>query len=196
MVEPIIDQLMLDPAIEIERFSTFDHQTRRFIAYALQQVPATAKRTEEDISIGGNVPLPFKVSVAEQTERDAAYALLPIVRGCTAKGRKGQRQRRAHFGDLLTIAKVDLRWKRLIAMPQFIFCYERLAGPAWRQLLPTCWREAVFQRREQGATQLPLDHWLMEDRTVPHCLENDAEPQFYPSMADADAFGAPLLTGL
>lgn len=187
---------MLDPAIEIERFATFDHQTRRFIAYALSQVPAIAKRTRGNVGVGGNVPLPFKVSAAEQLERDTAYALLPIVRGCTAKGPEGQRQRRAHFGDLLTIAKVDLRWKRLVDIPQFIFCYERLAGPAWRQLLPTCWTEAACQRRKKGATQLPLDHRLVDDCTVPNSLENDAEPQFYPTIVDADAFGAPLLTGL
>lgn len=101
-----------------------------------------------------------------------------------------------HFGDLLGMAKIDLRWKRLVALPPFIFCYERLAGPAWRQLLVPCWNEAKLQRGQRGPAQLPLDVRLREDATIPRALENDPDPTFYPTLADADAFESPLLAGL
>jgi hypothetical protein len=191
-----IEGLMLDPSIEIEQFAAFDHATRRFIAHVLARVPALTARMADNVALAGNVPAPFAVSANETAERDAAYAGLPGLRACTAKGVVGQRERRLLFGDLLAMAKVDLRWKRLTDLPQFIFCYERLAGPAWRQLLVPCWIEAARQRKQRGPAQLPLDRRLRDDRSVPRGLENDSEPRFYPSMADADAFGSPLLAGL
>jgi hypothetical protein len=196
MATNLIDSLALDAAIEIERFAAFDHPTRRFIAHALAWVPDLALPDGSATSHAGNPPQPLLVPAGEQAERACAYAALPNLRGCAARGPKGQRERRLHFGDLLAMAKVDLRWKRLTGMPAFIFCYERLAGPAWRQLLIPCWMEAVHQRRRRGAAQLPLDRRLRDDQAVPNSLEDDPEPLFYPSMADADAFGAPLLAGL
>jgi hypothetical protein len=93
------------------------------------------------------------------------------------------------------MAKVDLRWKRLTARPQFIFCYERLVGAEWRQLLVPCWNEAALQRRRKGPVQLPLDRRLTDDASIPRLLQDDRPPMFYPSLADADAIGAPLLAG-
>ena len=186
----------LDAAIEIERFASFDHPTRRFIAYALAQVPLIAEYVGNPPSIGDNPPAPFVVSAQEEAERAEAYSFIPQLRTCRAKGAVGQRLRRQHFGDLLAMAKVDVKWKRLQTLAAFIFCYERLVGAEWRELLVPCWNEATLQRRKRGPVQLPLDGRLREDAAVPNLLENDTPPMFYPSMADADALGAPLLTGL
>ncbi len=93
---------------------------------------------------------------------------------------------------------MDLRWKRLTVVAPFLFCYERLAGPQWRELLPLCWKEATLQRRRKAEphVQLPLDGRLREDASVPNLLADDSPPRFYPTMADADSFGSPLLVGL
>ena len=147
---------------------------------------------------GGNAALPLAVSGAENAEREAAYAALARLRACTAPGETGRRERRLAFGDLLAMAVVDLRWRRLTSIAPFLFCYERLAGPQWRELLPLCWKEATLQRRGKAKLhiQLPLDGRLREDGAVPSLLDDDSPPQFYPTMADADSFGSPLLAGL
>jgi hypothetical protein len=186
----------LDAAIEIERFASFDHPTRRFIAYAMTFVPHLLDYIGNPPAVGGNPPAPFAVSAEEQAERAAAYAAIPKLRDCRAKGAEGQRLRRQHFGDLLAMAKVDLRWKRLTGRPALIFCYERLVGAEWRELLIPLWKESALQRRKRGPVQLPLDRRLRDDASVPNLLEDDTPPMFYPSMADADAIGAPLLAGL
>ena len=196
MKRPRLDGFVFETSVEVERFAAFDHPTRRFIAYALSQLPELAKRMLTSETVAGNVPAPFVVSPAEEAERAAAYAALPALRACTAKGAAGQRERRLHFADLIGMARVDVRWKRLVDIPQFIFCYERLVGPAWRQLLVPCWIEAAHQRKSKAPVQLPLDRRLREDGTVPKSLENDPPPVFYPSMADADSIGSPLLAGL
>ncbi|HET7816631.1 MAG TPA: hypothetical protein VFK58_03535 [Sphingomicrobium sp.] len=183
-------------AIEIERFASFDHPTQRFIAYALQQVPELARYIGNPRTHAGNPTAPFVVNVLEQEERAAAYGRLPVLRSCKARGLEGQRERRLLFGSLLAMAKVDLKWKRLRTLPAFIFLYERLAGAEWRELLIPCWDEAVVQHRKKGPTQLPLDRRLREDAAVPNLLTDDQPPMFYPSMADADTLGAPLLAGL
>lgn len=182
--------------MEIERFVSFDHSTRRFIAYALTLQPEFAARISENQGIAGNPIVPFVVSSQEVAEREQAYTLLPRLRACQAKGDAGRHERRLHFADLLTVAKVDLRWKRLKSIAPFIFLYERIAGPSWRQLLPLCWKEAVLQRRKKGNTQLPLDPRLIDDASAPSLLEDDHPPWYYPSMADADMIAAPLLIGL
>jgi hypothetical protein len=186
----------LDASIEIERFASFDHPTRRFIAYSLSQVPNLAEFIGNPADIAGNRPAPFVVSAEEQAERSAAYAAVTALRACRARGAAGQRLRRAHFGDLLGMAKIDLRWKRLRTRPAFIFCYERLVGAEWRELLIPCWKEAALQRRKRGPVQLPLDRRLRDDASVPNLLEDDTPPIFYPSMADADAIESPLLARL
>lgn len=162
MKSPLLDSLATGTALEIERFAAFDHQTRRFIAYAMYFVPGLVPPLEAE-ELTGNQPVPFIVPDAERIERRDAYQCLFELRVCTATGREGQRQRRLAFGGLLGMARVDLRWKRLTGLPEFIFCYERLVGPAWRQLLVPCWNEAVFQRRSKDAVQLPLDRRLRED---------------------------------
>ena len=129
---------MFHTSVEVERFAAFDHKTRRFIAYALSGVPELANRMLTSTTVAGNPPAPFTVSPAEEAERAAAYAALPALRACVAKGAAGQRERRLHFADLIGMARVDVRSKRLIDVPQFFFCYERLVGPAWRQLLVPC----------------------------------------------------------
>ena len=191
-----LDGAPVTAAIEIERYASFDHSTRRFIAYALRQVPELSRYIGDPRGVAENPPAPFVVTTQEEQDRRAAYDALPLLRSCRSKGREGQRARRMLFGDLLGMAKVDLRWKRITTMPAFIFLYERLAGAEWRKLLVPCWNEAVRQRRKSGPVQLPLDHRLREDGTVPNLLENDQPPMFYPSMADADAIGAPLIAGL
>lgn len=192
-----LDGAPVTAAIEIERFASFDHPTRRFIAYAMQQVPELAAFVGQPATVADNAPAPFLVSPEEQSERASAYAMLPMLRSARARGRAGQRQRRLLFGDLLAMAKVDLRWKRLTTLPAFIFCYERLLGGEWRELLTPCWKEAVLTRRKRrSGIQLPLDPRLREDDAVPNLLEDDQPPIFYPSMADADAIGSPLLAGL
>ncbi len=189
------DALAGNPALEIERFAAFDHPTRRFIAYAMYFVPGAVPPLREQ-ELNGNQPLPFVVSDEEQAERRAAYAPLFRLRDCTTTGKEGQRQRRLLFGELLGMALVDLRWKRLTALAPFLFCYERLVGPAWRQMLGPCWKEAVHQRRKRGPVQLPLDPRLRDDAAVPHLLESDDPPAFFPTLADADRIGAPLLGSL
>lgn len=191
-----LDGAPVTAAIEIERFATFDHLTRRFIAYSLQQVPELAAYIGNPLGVAENPPVAFVVTAQEAQERAAAYDALGLLRACRARGVEGQRQRRMMFGDLLGMAKVDLRWKRLTSRAAFIFCYERLVGAQWRELLIPCWKEAALQRRRKGVVQLPLDRRLRDDTSVPNLLEDDAPPIFYPSMADADALGAPLLTGL
>ena len=191
-----LDGAPVTAAIEIERFASFDYPTRRFIAYALRLVPELADYIGDPSGIADNPPAPFLVGEQEQRERAAAYDALPLLRSCRARGRDGQRQRRILFGDLLTMAKVDLRWKRITTKPAFIFLYERLAGAEWRELLVPCWNEATLQRRRKGPTQLPLDARLRDDTAVPNLLQDDMPPIFYPSMSDADAIGSPLLTGL
>ena len=191
-----LDGMPVTAAIEIERFAAFDYCTRRFIAYALQQVPELATFIGDPPGVAENPPAPFIVSPEEQQERAAAYDVLPLLRSCRGKVREGQRSRRLLFGDLLGMAKVDLRWKRLTTLHAFIFLYERLAGADWRELLVPCWNEAALQPRKKGPVQLPLDVRLREDEAVPNLLVNDQPPMFYPSMADADAIGAPLIAGL
>lgn len=190
----------LDAAIEIERFASFDHPTRRFIAHAMTFVPQLVEFIGNPPGIGGNPPAPFAVSADEQAERAAAYAAIPKLRDCRARGAEGQRLRRQQFGDLLAMGKVDLRWKRLTSRPALIFCYERLVGAEWRELLIPLWKEAALQRRKRGPVQspvqLPLDRRLRDDASVPNLLEDDTPPMFYPSMADADSIGSPLLAGL
>lgn len=191
-----LDGAPVTAAIEIELFAGFDHPTRRFIAYALRQVPELAAYIGDPPSVADNPSRPFVVDPAERDERAAAYAAIPMLRACRARGREGQRLRRQQFGALLGMAKVDLRWKRLTTRPAFIFLYERLVGAEWRELLVPCWNEAALQRRRKGPVQLPLNPKLREDSAVPNLLEDDQPPIFYPSMADADAFGAPLIAGL
>ena len=196
-IPPVFTDRMVELNDEVERFASFDHSARRFIAYAISLVPELGPLINTDDLPGGNAPAPFVVSEAEATERAAAYAALPKLRACTAKGPQGQRQRRLHFGLLLEMAWVDLKWKRLTSLPAFIYCYERVVGPAWRQLLPLAWREAVRHRRRRTAPQLPLDGRLTDDEAVPNALEDDPAPWYFPSLADADAVGgAPLLAGL
>ena len=177
--------------LEIERFASFDHATRRFIAYAMYFVPGLVPPLWEQ-EVSGNQPIPFVVPDKERQERLAAYASLRRLRDCTATGREGQRQRRLLFGDLLGMALVDLRWKRLTSLSSFMFCYERLVGPSWRQLLGPCWKEAVHQRKRNAPVQLPLDPRLRDDVAVPHLLEHDEPPIYFPTLADADRIGAPL----
>lgn len=196
MKRPRVDGFVTATSIEVDRFASFDHPTRRFIAHVLSQVPELAARMLTSETVAGNAPAPFTVSPGEQADREAAYAVLPALRACTAKGPAGQRERRLHFADLIGMARVDIRWKRLIDVPQFIFCYERLVGPAWRQLLVPCWIEAAYQRKSRAPVQLPLDRRIRDDKMVPRSLEDDPPPVFYPSMADADGFGAPLIAGL
>jgi hypothetical protein len=191
-----MDGAALDASIEIERFASFDHPTRRFIAYAMTLVPELAAYIGNPGGVAGNPPAPFSVPPEEKAEREVVYAGIPNLRACRKKGAEGQRLRRQNFGDLLAMAKVDLRWKRLTNRAAFIFCYERLIGGEWRELLIPCWKEAALQRRKKGIVQLPLDRRLRDDASVPNLLEDDTPPIFYPSMADADEFGAPLLTGL
>ena len=124
----------------------------------------------------------------------AAYTDAGQLRAANHYGERGQAMRREGFAILLTMAKVDLKWKRLKKREHFIFCYERLAGHFWRQLLPACWKEATLQRSKKGPTQLPLDRRLIDNSAVPNSLERDPAPKFYPALSDADAFDAPLLS--
>jgi hypothetical protein len=188
----------LDMNDEIERFASFDHATRRFIAHAIWQVPELRPLVSDNTGVAGNPPLAFVHTGREAAERAAAYRAIPEIRACTARGAAGQRQRRLAFGLLLEPARVDIRWKRLTTFPAFMFCYERVMGPAWRQLLAPAFVEAFWQRRKKApAHQLPLDPRLREDRAVPRSLENEPAPWYFPSLADADAIGdAPLLAGL
>ncbi len=190
-----IDGWVYLTTIEAEQYAAFDLPTRRFIAYALTLAPELAARLLTSTTVAGNMPLPFDVADAERQARGEAYARLAEVRACRAKGAKGQRERRLLFADLLGMARVDVRFKRLGSYPAFHFCYERLAGPAWRELLPACWREAQAQRSSKAAGQLPLIPILREDCAVPNLLEDDWAPTFIPSLADADGFGSPLLAG-
>ncbi len=192
---PTLERLTVDATREIEIYASFDHADRRFIAHSLSHLPPWPN------AIGGlhepeNPPWPFKQSDREAEERAIAYQDAGLLRSANRYGTEGQRMRREAFGILLAMAKVDVKWKRLGQEPQFIFCYERLAGHFWRELLVPCWREAVFQSRRKGPTQLPLDRRIRDDLSVPNKLERDPPPRFYPTLADADAFDAPLLGGL
>ena len=185
----------LDIAGEIEQFAGFDLATRRFIAHALWQVPDLRPIISNERPSSGNRPLPFDVSADEATQRAQAYRQIIVLRSCTGKGSEGQRQRRLHFGALLEPAMVDVKWKRLTTLAAFQFCYERLVGPSWRQLLPLAWQETARNRRNKALPrQLPLDARLKDDASVPRLLENDPAPWFFPSLVDAEEIeGAPLL---
>ena len=192
-----IDGAPVDAAIEIERFASFDYQTRRFVAFAIAQVPELVAFVGEHPTHAGNRPASFDISDQERDERARAYSAISGLRSCREKGVIGQQQRRMQFGALLQMAIVDLRWKRLTTLSAFVFCYERLLGGQWRELLPLCWNEASVQRRKKrGPLQLQLVSQLKDDQSVPNLLEDDRPPMFYPSMADADAIGSPLLAGL
>lgn len=189
---PDIEQLSIDATREIELYAGFSHPVRRFIAHSLSHLPPWPH------AVGGlneslNPPLPFQQSEQEAAERAAAYAEAGQLRAANHYGEKGQRMRRQAFGIMLGMAKVDLKWRRLTKHDQFLFCYERLAGHFWRELLMPCWKEAVLQRRKKGPVQLPLDARIRDDHSVPNRLEGDPAPRFYPTLADADAFDAPLL---
>lgn len=189
---PTLDELAVDVVREVELYGAFDHPTRRFIAHSLSHLtpwPHAIGDLHEPL----NPPLPFQQTKAEAEERAAAYAEAGALRAANHYGEKGQRMRRQAFGIMLGMAKVDLKWKRLTRHDQFIFCYERLAGHFWRELLMPCWKEAVLQRRKKGPTQLPLDPRIRDDKSVPNRLECDPAPRFYPTLADADAFDTPLL---
>jgi len=123
-----LDSLATNTALEIERFAAFDHPTRRFIAYAMYFVPGLVPPLDTQ-ELTGNQPVPFTVPDAERIERLEAYRCLFELRACTAKGREGHRERRLALGGLLGMARVDLRWKRLTGLPQFIFCYGGWSAP-------------------------------------------------------------------
>ena len=184
--------LAVDASTEIDRFGRFDHATRRFIAHALSLVPEDGL-PPPGLTDPQNPPLPFRVSDAEAAERRAAYATLPELRAATLPGQAGHNQRRLLAGDFIALARVDIRWKRLPDLAAALFLYERLVGPAWRELIPLLLREAGLQRRKRGAAQLPLDRRLRADRNLTKGLDGDPPPVFFPSLADADAFGLPLL---
>ena len=189
----------LDIAAEVEAFAALDHPTRRFIAHALTLVPALAPLLNAGSVHGGNEPVPFTVGEVESAERAFAYRAFAELRAADGAGAAGQRQRRLAFGALLAPARVDLKWKRLTTLPAFLFLYERLAGPMWRQLLPLAWNEAAHEhrRRIKRGSQLPLDPRLFNDAAIPDLLRNEPAPWFFPSLADADMVSdAPLLGGL
>jgi hypothetical protein len=189
----------IDIAAEVEAFAALDHPTRRFIAHALTLVPDLAPLLSEGPVHGGNPPIPFTVGSDEAAEREKAYRAFDELRAASSRGIEGQHQRRMAFGALLVPARVDLKWKRLTTLPAFIFLYERLAGPMWRQLLPMAWNEAALERkrRVKRGPQLPLDPRLFTDAAVPDLLRDEPAPWFFPSLADADVVGdAPLLSGL
>lgn len=188
---PDLEAITVDAKQEIELYASFDLATRRFIAHALAFLPAWPGAIG-DLHEPLNPPLPFQCEAAEAQERAAAYAEAGKLRASNHYGEKGQALRRENFGILLTMAKVDLKWKRLTKQEHFIFCYERLAGHMWRELLIPCWIEAVFQRRKKGPTQLPLDRRLIDNAAVPNRLERDPAPKFYPTLADAEAFDTPM----
>ena len=189
---PTIEELSVDVVREIEIYAAFDHATRRFIAHALSHLPPWPHAIG-DLHEPLNPPLPFRQSDQEAQERMAAYREAGQLRAANQYGERGQRMRRLAFANMLGMAKVDVKWRRLTRYDQFIFCYERLAGHFWRELLMPGWKEAVLQRRRKGATQLPLFPGLRDDRSVPNRLEHDPAPRFYPTLADADAFDTPLL---
>lgn len=187
----------LDINEEIERFASFDLPTRRFIAHAIWQVPELRPLVSENVGPGGNVPAPFDVGEAEARARDKAYANFAALRACAGRGKEGRPQRRQNFGLLLEPAWVDVHYRRIRSYPAFFFCYERLAGPAWRELFLLCLREAAIHRRRKSPPQTPLDYRLRDDNSVPDRLRDEPAPWYFPSMADADAIGeAPLLAGL
>ena len=188
---PDLEAITVDATQEIELYASFDLATRRFIAHALGFLPAWPGAIG-DLHEPLNPPLPFQCDAAEAQERAVTYAEAGKLRASNHYGEKGQALRRENFGILLTMAKVDLKWKRLTKQEHLIFCYERLAGHMWRELLIACWIEAVFQRRKKGATQLPLDRRLIDNAAVPNRLERDPAPKFYPTLADAEAFDIPM----
>lgn len=196
---PLNDK-MADMATEVERFASFDLPTRRFIAYAIALVPELRALINQSELHAGNAALPFEIPLAEAKSRTAAYVLLPEIRACSGYGAEGQRQRRMAFGALLEIAFVDVRARRLTSLAAMLFCYERIAGPYWRELIPLCWKEAALQRRRRGQSRVmpPLDARLRDDEAVPDRLREEPAPWFFPSLADADNLvgNAPLLDGL
>jgi hypothetical protein len=182
-----LENMTIDANGEIERFASFDHPTRRFIAHSLSFLPPWPGAIG-DLHEPINPPLPYKQSDAEAAERALAYTDAGELRAANHYGEFGQKLRRQAFGILLTMAKCDLKWKRLTRKDHLIFCYERLAGHLWLELLPLVWNEAALQRRKKGLTQLPLDQRILDNASVPNMLEKDAAPKFYPTLADADAF--------
>ncbi len=189
---PDLEGITVDATQEIQLYASFDLQTRRFIAHALSFLPPWPGAIG-DLHETLNPPFPFQQSEEEAKERAIAYADAGKLRASNHYGERGQAMRRENFGILLTMAKCDLKWKRLTKKEHYLFCYERLAGHMWRELLMLGWKEAVFQRRKKGATQLPLDARIVENSAVPKKLERDPAPKFYPTLADAEAFDAPLL---
>ena len=185
----------VDASVEIDRFASFDHATRRFIAYALAINPPGGL-PPEGLASAENPSVPFRVRDNEHSERVAAYSQLPAIRAADRSGKVGRDERRLLAGHLLAAAKVDIRWKRLPSLKAALFLYERLAGAAWRELLVPILKEAGFQNRRKGPAQLPLDARLRGDKDFLKGLESDPPPAFIPSLADADAFGLPLLSNL
>ncbi|HET9428168.1 MAG TPA: hypothetical protein VFO69_07400 [Allosphingosinicella sp.] len=185
----------VDASIEIDRFASFDHNTRRFIAYALAVNPP-GNVPPQGLAFPENPPVPFQCSEVEHAERVTAYSHLPAIRAAARPGKAGRDERRLLAGHLLTAAKVDIRWKRLPSLAAALFLYERLAGSAWRELLVPILKEGGFQNRRKGPAQLPLDARLRGDKDFLKGLETDPPPAFIPSLADADAFGLPLLSNL
>ena len=199
MTRRTITDRAIDIAAEVEAFAALDHPTRRFIAHALTLVPDIAPLLGSGPVHAGNAPVPFVVGDDEAIERAEAYRVFSELRAADGRGISGQRQRRLAFGALLVPARVNLKWRRLTTLPGFIFLYERLAGPMWRQLLPLAWHEAALERKRRlkRGPQLPLDPRLTDDSSVPDLLRDEPAPWFFPSLADADTIGgAPLLAGL
>ncbi len=185
----------VDASQEIALFASFDHPTRRFIAYALainppEGIPPAGLAAPE------NPPLPFKVGAMEHEERVRTYRCFQALRAANKAGIDGRTERRLLLADLIGAARVDLKWKRLPSFAAALFLYERAVGPAWRELLNPALIEAGFQRRSKASPQLPLDPRLRGDREGLHGLESDPLPVFQPSLADADALGLPLLGSL
>lgn len=191
---------------EVQRYAAFDLQTRRFIAYAIGLVPELRLIVNREEGVAGNEPLPFLVDAVEAAEREEAYQLFKDVRAADRRDDMGRQQREGVFNLLLAPARVDVRYGRIKSLSAFIFLYERLAGPSWRQLLPLAWEDAYAKRRQRlpmpqfSATpplQLSLGQQLVNDLTAKDQLQNDAAPWFFPSLADAEkAGGAPLLSML
>lgn len=188
-----VESLAVDVSEEIERFSQFDHATRRFIAYALDLLPLPPCGTS-GLAAPLNEPSRYDVPADEHSAREAAYAKLLQLRD--ASNRSGPLNTLL-LADLIEAARLDVRTKRLRGFAAYAFLYERLVGRAWRELLIVGWREALRQRRRKDAAiQLPLDARLRRDADFLHGLAADPAPIFYPSLADADAIGIPLISDI
>jgi hypothetical protein len=188
-----VEYLAVDASEEIERFSRFDHATRRFIAYALELLPLPPG-TMRGLAAPLNKPRRFEVPADEHTAREAGYAKLLRLR--EVSDGTGPLDTLL-LADLIEAARLDVRTKRLRGFAAYAFLYERLVGRAWRELLIVGWREAIRQRRRKGAAiQLPLDARLRRDAAFLRGLAADPAPSFYPSLADADAIGIPLIADI